>query len=81
MSDSRYTEIKIITRPDGSIANLDFSSYAPDSDAVSAMMQPIIDAVVATAKDDLQQRQQGRVQLNLPSVRPPKKRVPLRLPR
>lgn len=62
MSDSRYTEIKIITRPDGSIANLDFSSYAPDSDAVSAMMQPIIDAVVATAKDDLQQRQQGREQ-------------------
>jgi flagellar biosynthesis/type III secretory pathway M-ring protein FliF/YscJ len=62
MSDNYYTTIKIITRPDGSIENLDFSSYVPDNDAVSAMMQPIIDAVAATAKEDLQQRQQGREQ-------------------
>ena len=62
MSDNRYTTFKITTRPDGSIANLDFSSYAPDNGAVSAMMQPIINAVAATANEDLQQRQQGREQ-------------------
>ncbi len=62
MSDNRYMALKITTRPDGSIANLDISSYAPDNGAVSAMIQPIINAVAAAANEDLQQRQQGREQ-------------------
>ncbi len=59
---SEYTTIKLVTRPDGSIADFDFTSYVPGNDAVSAMVKPIIDAVAATANEDLLQRQQGREQ-------------------
>jgi flagellar biosynthesis/type III secretory pathway M-ring protein FliF/YscJ len=57
---SEYTTIKLVTRPDGSIENFDFTSYIPSNDAVSAMVKPIIDAVAASANEDALQRQQGR---------------------